>query len=41
MVFEIEERIQVIDWTGVFWKKEKKTAVMSREEFLVAIKNKK
>jgi len=37
-IFNITERIQVIDWTGIFWKKEKEIAAMSRLDFLETIK---
>jgi cephalosporin hydroxylase len=37
-IFNITERIQVIDWTGIFWKKEKEIAAMSRVDFLETIK---
>jgi cephalosporin hydroxylase len=32
-VFNIQERIQVIDWSGVFWKKEKEILEMNGIEF--------
>jgi hypothetical protein len=40
MVFNIEEEIQIIDWTGVFWKKEKETTTISRKIFNEKIKPK-
>lgn len=39
-IFNIGERIQMIDWTGIFWKKEKQIPMMSRKDFLLKIKEK-
>jgi cephalosporin hydroxylase len=33
-VMELDEQIQGIDWTGIFWKKEKNTPQVSRNDFL-------
>lgn len=33
-LFGIEERIQVIDWTGTFWKKEKDIPHMDKQTFM-------
>jgi cephalosporin hydroxylase len=33
-IFNIEERIQIIDWTGVFWKKEVDVPSIERKDFM-------
>jgi O-methyltransferase len=33
-VFNIQEPIQAIDWTGVFWKKEKNVPTITKSDFL-------
>jgi hypothetical protein len=38
-VFNIKEDIVVIDWTGVFWKKEIDVFPLSRDQFIAEIKN--
>jgi len=37
-IFNIDERIQVIDYTGVFWKKEKEISEMKRIEFFEKVR---
>ena len=32
-VFSINDEIQVIDWTGIFWKKQKESSIISRKYF--------
>jgi cephalosporin hydroxylase len=32
-LFGLDECISLIDWTGVFWRKEKEVAVMTKEDF--------
>lgn len=32
-VFGLDERIMMIDWTGVYWEKEKDVPMMTKEEF--------
>jgi len=33
-IFIIQERIQIIDWTGVFWQKENEISSLNRQEFM-------
>ena len=33
-IFIIQERIQIIDWTGVFWQKENEISSLNRQEFI-------
>jgi hypothetical protein len=40
-IFSIDERIQVIDWTGVFWVKERQIVDISRLEFIAGLNHKK
>ena len=32
-IFNIGEKIQIIDWSGIYWKKEKDISEISRAKF--------
>jgi len=37
-VFNISERIQIIDWTGVFWEKEVEVIPIERKDFMIKLR---
>lgn len=37
-VFNISERIQIIDWTGVFWEKEVEVTPIERKDFMIKLR---